>query len=138
MKKAICYITLLIIMLSLTSCVLSGNGEQPDGNERDEFRVTFDPDGGEGAPEPITVKRGEKIPYQIPPSKRGYEFTHWSHNGEKWTLYKNTVSDDMTLVANYSLIKYSLSYDLNGGALFAPLKESYTVEDKDYLLKQVL
>ena len=134
MKKIPYYFVMILVMLLTLSCC-DFNSEKPSAEEteKSEFTVTFDTRGGTPI-ESVTVQKGEKIPAQLIPQKPGYNFLNWYKDGEKWTLYKDPVTEDMTLTAEYKPIEYTIAYELSGGEFSGEVKESYTVEDQEYAL----
>lgn len=76
----------------------------------------------------IQVQYGKQ--YSIPDaSKLGYQFTGW-YDGS-WKVNSNGIWNyayDKTLSANWSIITYSITYELNGGTNYPSNPSSYTVE----------
>jgi len=71
-----------------------------------------------------------KTPYRI-----GYSFVCWKLNGEPINMSGEwTVSSNVTLVAEWELSTYSISYVLNGGTNSSINKTQYTYEDEDYVV----
>lgn len=75
--------------------------------------VAFDSNGGDQTYEPQVIKHGEKVTKPTDPTKFGYEFLNWSYQGEVWSFVGHSVTEDMTLTANWSEIKYDLSVTSN-------------------------
>jgi len=48
------------------------------------------------------------------PQKLGYKFLNWTYNGEVVTEIPES-DNDIVLVANYSLLEFTITYDLDGG-----------------------
>ena len=71
--------------------------------------VTFDVNGGNGSYEPQTIKHGEKVSKPTDPSRIGYQFLNWSYQGEAWSFVGYSVTEDMTLTANWSANLHALS-----------------------------
>ena len=71
--------------------------------------VTFDVNNGEGSYEPQMIKHGEKVSKPTDPSRIGYQFLHWSYQGEAWSFVGYPVTEDMTLTANWSADLHTLS-----------------------------
>ena len=63
--------------------------------------VTFNSDGGSPI-EPQLVLHGEKIRKPDNPVKDGYSFGGWTYQGEPWIFYGYTVTEDITLNANWN------------------------------------
>lgn len=72
------------------------------------------------------------------PKRDGYTFDGWSINGSD-TLILDAVIDtasakDVELVAHFTPIKYTISYDLAGGSLSRENPTEYTVETPSFVL----
>lgn len=93
------------------------------------YTVTFDTQGGTPI-ESIEVYDGEKISIDLATEKNGYDLKRWTYKNKSWDFNKNTVQSDMTLMANWDTIKYTISYDLNGGYFDGFYPTSYTIEDE--------
>ncbi|MCH5165873.1 MAG: InlB B-repeat-containing protein [Clostridiales bacterium] len=88
----------------------------------------------------VNVEHNEKIGDKKPadPSKKGYEFKHWSADGESGSAYDfdTAVTDDVTLTAVFEIVKYSIDYvyedcgieGVTEKATFTPEYIEYTVE----------
>lgn len=63
------------------------------------------------------------------PGRRGYTFTKWTENGSKTTGFKAGTIGNKTIVANWSLNVYKVTYVLNGGLNDGNNVTTYTVED---------
>ncbi len=94
---------------------------------KSEYTVTLDTNGGTTLA-PMTVKAGQKCyrPYQT--MRAGAEFIGWYYKGLPWDFDKYTVDSDITLVAQWKLINYTITYDLGGGSYEGAMPESFTVE----------
>ena len=71
--------------------------------------VTFDSHGGTPVDSQI-IKHGEKAIEPTTPEKLGYTFVGWTLQGEPWVFYKNTVTEDITLDANWQIIDYTVTF----------------------------
>ena len=78
-------------------------------NEEKEIEclVTFDSDGG-SAVAAVSVKKGEKITEPTPPAKSSkdgeYEFLGWFYQDEIWNFAEDTVTEEITLTAQWKLV----------------------------------
>ena len=72
------------------------------GNEKNEFKVTFDSDGGTPVTEQI-VKKGEKVIKPEDPTKENNEFVEWQLNGQMY-VFENAVMSDLNLKAKWNEI----------------------------------
>ncbi|MCL2522672.1 MAG: InlB B-repeat-containing protein, partial [Erysipelotrichales bacterium] len=81
------------------------------------YTVAFDVNDGDALnPNTQTVTFGES--YVLPiPTKTGYEFVGWHHNGYYVALTGTSwhISGDVTLVAHWSYDTFVITFDVNGG-----------------------
>lgn len=108
------------------------SSESETGGESSEepktYAVTFDSNGGSLVPSQI-VEKGDKVTKPEDPTRNGYDFVNWTYQGEEWSFIDCVVTEDMTLVANWSIITYNITYELNGGTNSSSNPSTYTVED---------
>ena len=90
--------------------------------------ITFDSHGGSLVPYQV-VEHGSKITKPQDPIKLGYEFVNWTYKGDEWSFVDFIVTEDMTLDANWNIVNYSITYNLNGGINNEQNPTTYTVED---------
>ena len=87
------------------------------------YTLTFDADGGVGAPESIEYEGLEdaRIPVKIPddePTKTGYKFKYWldkDGTGVIWYPGEFFIGRGGTLYAQWEPITHTVHYDANGG-----------------------
>ena len=80
------------------------------------------------------VADGGKASAPDAPSKDGYRLTGWyTDDGKKFNFEEDTVTENITLTARWTLDRYTISYDLNGGTANGN-PDSYTVESKEITL----
>ena len=96
------------------------------------YTLTINPNGGtyNNTSSNTEITKAYNDTYTLEtPVKEGYTFTGWTINDETFEGNEYTfISKDETIVANYSLDTYTISYDLDGGeCLDNP--ETYTVND---------
>ena len=72
------------------------------------------------------VQKGEKAIEPDVPSRQGYQFTDWYLDDTKYD-FNAAVTGDMTLTAQWTLDRYTISYNLNNGTATGN-PDSYTVE----------
>ena len=72
------------------------------------------------------VQTGEKAIEPDVPSRQGYQFTDWYLDDTKYD-FNAAVTKDMTLTAQWTLDRYTISYNLNNGTATGN-PDSYTVE----------
>ena len=111
------------------------------------YTVTFESDGGTSVTGQ-TVAYGEKISEPAQPTKEGYTFAGWFHNGELWNFGSDTMpAENIKLVAQWNVNKYTVTFDSNGGTSVTgqtveygekisesaqPTKEGYTFAEWTY------
>lgn len=91
------------------------------------YVLTFDTKGGTQIQDQ-TLVYGEKIKVPEDPKRPGYTFAGWK------TEIPDTMPDrSMKIEAEWTLDRYAITYDLDGGSLYNP-RESYTYEDNVIIL----
>ena len=108
------------------------------------YSVSYDANGGEGSIE--TGRKYEGMSLEIVSasgvSRKGYEFVCWSTEpdgtGKGYNpgdLYEE--DEDLQLYAKWSIVKYSIEYNLNDGELATEKNNpmEYTVETEDIILE---
>lgn len=90
--------------------------------------VVFNSNGGSEVL-PQEVEHGSKINKPDDPTRLGYNFVNWTYQNEEWSFIGYSVTQDMTLDANWSIITYNIVYELDGGTVSSPNPTTYTVED---------
>lgn len=81
---------------------------------RPTFIVTFDSNGGT-AVNSQDVLKNDLIEEPIEPIKEGYIFEAWMLDEETFDISSVTIQGDITLVASWEPIIYTISFDSNGG-----------------------
>ena len=103
------------------------------------YNITYELDGGtleEGNPATFDV---ETATFTLNnPTKEGYTFLGWTgSNGEtpqtSVTIPLGSIGD-RTYNANFSLNKYTITYNLNGGTVSGENPEEYSIESADFTL----
>lgn len=96
------------------------------------YTIDYDLDGGEADnPTEYTIE-SEDIVIEAP-TKDGYEFVGWTNVdgeeiGTEFTIESGSTGD-ILLIANWEVIEYNITYDLDGGEVEEENPETYTVED---------
>ena len=94
-----------------------------------QYTITFDTDGGTEIPS-ITQDYGKKVSIENPVKEtEKYVFSHWELNGEQYEL-NTTPSRNITLIAKYEKIKYSVTFNTNGGNDIEPIIIYYGTDTK--------
>ena len=88
------------------------------------YTVTFESDGGTSVTGQ-TVAYDEKVSEPAQPTKEGYTFAGWFHNGEAWNFESNTMpAEAITLTAQWTVNEYTVTFDSNGGELTGSATQS--------------
>ena len=134
----ICSMLCLILCLGLASCGGNGGtenggtengGTENGGNVEDNknyVTITFETSGG-SVLESKKVEKDGKIPVPQDPTKEGYTFEGWYYGGEQWSFIRYTATDNMTLVARWVPVTYTIEYI---GEVEHTNKTTYTVEEE--------
>ena len=98
-----------------------------------EYTITYQAEGVTIAPTQYTVE-SENV--ELPsPEKKGYAFVGWKDaDGNAVTGIDVSAAKDMTLYAEFSLIEYTITYDLDGGKTSEENPSEYTVETPTFTL----
>lgn len=76
-------------------------------------QLIYDLDGGTNNPNnPIYYSPNAEL---FEPTKAGYKFDYWEYNGERVTNIPEVTEGDINLIAHYTIIEYTITYELNGG-----------------------
>ena len=97
----------------------------PDPNGK-PVTVTYDYGERGGIYAKQIVQAGEKAIEPDVPSRQGYQFTDWYLDDTKYD-FDTAVTGNMTLTAQWTLDRYTISYNLNNGTATGN-PDSYTVE----------
>lgn len=118
-----------ILSLILSGCTFKPGGtssttssDNSSGSERAEYTITFDSQGGSPVSS-IKVKEGEAADEPTAPTKEDNIFTGWYKEVGLYTLYdfNAPVFSDLTLYAGWSEVKYTVTFDSQGGSSVAPI-----------------
>ena len=104
--------------------------------EAGTYTVTFDSDGG-SVVESAVVKDGAKVTKPADPTKTGYTFKGW-FNGETVYDFETAVTANITLKANWEVVTYNITYELNGGTGDEGNPKTYTIETADFTIKNLV
>lgn len=87
------------------------------------YTVTFDTDGGSKV-DPQTVAYGETAQVPAVPAKSGYTFAGWERDGKAYD-FDAPVTENLTLTANWTVNRYTITFDTDGGSAIAPITQDY-------------
>ena len=94
------------------------------------YTITYDLVGGKNDNTNPTIYTVEDEVVLKAPTKLGYEFIGWSDNGK---IEKGSTGDK-TFTANWKVIEYSITYELDGGTNNKNNPAKYTIESDDITL----
>ena len=84
-----------------------------------QYIISFDTDGG-SAVSSIIQDFGSTIVKPLDPTKEGYTFTGWEP-----VIPSTMPSSDLTIKAKWSVNKYTISFDSDGGSIVPPITLDY-------------
>ena len=87
------------------------------------YTVTFDTDGGSEVASQ-TVPYGGQAAAPAVPAKPGYTFAGWYLDGKAYD-FDAPVTENLTLTANWTVNRYTLTFDTDGGSAIAPITQDY-------------
>ena len=94
-----------------------------------QYTISFNTNGGT-AINPITQDYGSDITAPANPYRMGYVFTGWSP-----ALPTKMPAEDMTITAQWEIITYYITYNLDGGSVASANPDSYNIETASFTLK---
>lgn len=86
-------------------------------------KVTFDSNGG-SIVEEVTLKKGALLELPEEPKLLGHKFIEWQLDGVKFSE-EAKVTANITLVAKWGKLKYTITFDSDGGSDVSPLVKEY-------------
>ncbi len=99
------------------------------GGSNNEFKVTFDSDGGSSV-DLLVVKKGEKATKPLNPSKEGYDFVEWQLDGKVYN-FEEEVSKNITLKASWKqIVKHSVKVTIDGQEFTADIREGESITEQ--------
>ena len=84
-----------------------------------QYTITFDTDGGSNV-ESITQDYGSTVVKPLDPTKEGYTFTGWEPE-----IPDTIPSSDLNIKAKWSVNKYTITFDTDGGSEVLPIIQDY-------------
>lgn len=102
--------------------------------------VYFDLNGGNGTFDDVALDGTTYVIPETEPTRNGYNFAGWKIQDGDETVYRygttnstiNNIKESITLVAQWSVIEYTITYHLNGGS--GVENTTYTIESEDITL----
>ena len=89
-----------------------------------QYTLEYDLDGGalpEGEENPASYNIETSDIHLVNPIRLGYDFLGWTWEGQEtpddYVVIRSGMTGDKSFTANWELIEYTLTYDLNGGKL---------------------
>ena len=87
-----------------------------------KYTITFDTDGGT-AIDPITQDYNTAVVAPADPTKEGYTFAGWDA-----TIPATMPAKDTVIKAKWTVNKYTITFDVDGGSYVAPITQNYGTE----------
>lgn len=113
-------ISAISFVVLVTSCAVDAT----KSNDK-QYTVTFDTQGGSSI-DPVVLADGSILNKPAASVRTGYSFVNWytdSSFNNLWNFESDKVTGDITLYAKWSANKYTVSFDINGGAGSEIMKE---------------
>lgn len=99
------------------------------------INVYFNSQGGTTV-EPQTLNMNDLISKPVDPIKSGYIFKYWSYENQEWLFSQFGVQSDITLIAEFDLVEYTIDYQLDLENVENTLNpRTYTIEDETFTLE---
>lgn len=93
-----------------------------------KYVITLNPNGGSVSQNEIIIQYGQVLDLPTP-TLRGYRFIGWYDNDKMFNNDTWLGLSDITLTARWDIVKYTITYNLNGGENSSLNPSEYTVED---------
>ena len=87
-----------------------------------QYTITFDTDGGNTIA-PITQDYGTAVTAPDAPTKTGYTFAGWDS-----TIPSTMPAKDTVIKAKWTVNKYTITFDVDGGSYVAPITQNFGTE----------
>ena len=84
-----------------------------------QYTLTFDTDGG-SAIDPITQDYGTAVTAPADPTRTGYTFAGWTP-----AIPETMPAENLTIKANWTVNRYTITFDTDGGSAIAPITQDY-------------
>jgi len=89
-----------------------------------QYTITFDTKGGSTI-DPIKQDYNSAVTAPAAPTKKGYEFAGWDK-----AVPATMPAEDVTINATWTVVNYTISYELAGGAVATANPTSYNIESE--------
>ena len=99
------------------------------------YTVTFDSNGGSAVAEQSVVYNGTATEPVVDPTRTGYTFVGWYNNDTEYE-FSTPITKNLTLTAKWTPIKYTITYNTNGGTLDESREKEYTIESDTITLSE--
>ena len=95
---------------------------------KSKYTVTFDSNGGTSV-ESQEIEDGKKANRPGEPSRIGYSFAGWFiDENEPWIFIGYDVTEDVTLIARWTINQYTITFDTDGGSAVSAITQDYDTE----------
>ncbi len=93
--------------------------------------VSFDTKGGNDI-DSVVVIHGDKVKKPVDPTKVGSTFKGWSYLDDPWYFSGYSVTEDMTLTANWEQINYTATFKNDDGSVLKTLENVHYGDNLTY------
>ena len=114
---------LLFLLLILSASVFAFAACK---DETVSYTVSFELDGGSGSARNQSIESGylARKPSEDP-TKVGHAFLGWYYGEEEWDFSEDLVTSDITLTAKWEKLKYTVTFDTDGGVAVPSQEVAY-------------
>ena len=99
------------------------------------YTVTFDSNGGSAVGNQTIEHNGKASEPVVDPTLTGYTFVGWYNNDTEYE-FSTPITKNLTLTAKWTPIKYTITYNTNGGTLDESQEKEYTIESDTITLSE--
>lgn len=82
--------------------------------------------------DPAYVLDGKKATKPADPTRPGYTFVNWLYEGEPWVFFGYSVTEDITLTANWEAIDYTVIFQNDDGSVLEIVEEAHYGDSVTY------
>ena len=61
------------------------------------------------------------------PIREGYTFMGWFYKDEQWSFAEHIVTENMTLIEQWQINQYTITFDTDGGSIIEPITKDYNL-----------